>query len=80
MAVFWLSASAAWANGVVGMKYAANPDNWIFTSKSSICKLAEGTQNPVKTIVKKCVTVSAGHFAKANVSIVSIFHIYLIVL
>jgi len=70
VAVFWLSASAAWANGVVGMKYAADPDNWIFTSKSSICYLASATGKPVKTIVTKCVKVSAGHFAKANVSII----------
>ena len=74
MAVFWLSASAAWANGVIGMKYEANPDNWIFSSGSSVCDLAD-TKKPVKTFVKRCVTVSAGHFAKANVSIVSIYHI-----
>jgi len=69
VAVFWLSASAAWANGVVGMKYEANPDNWIFSSPTSVCHLAD-TKKPVKTFVKRCVTVSAGHFAKANVSII----------
>ena len=79
MAVFWLSASAAWANGVIGMKYAANPENWIFTSSSSICKKAD--KKPISTAVNNCVAVSAGHFAKANVSIVSIYAIlYLYVL
>ena len=73
MAVFWLSASAAWANGVIGMKYAANPENWIFTSSSSICKKAD--KKPISTAVNNCVAVSAGHFAKANVSIVSIYPI-----
>jgi len=68
VAVFWLSASAAWANGVIGMKYAANPENWIFTSTSSICKKAD--KKPISTAVNNCVAVSAGHFAKANVSII----------
>ena len=38
MAVFWLSASAAWANGVINMKHQADPNNWIFNVSTSICK------------------------------------------
>lgn len=70
VAVFWLSASAAWANGVINMKYAANPDDWLFTSKSSICYLTP-KNTYASTAVKKCEVVFRGAFQKANVSIVS---------
>lgn len=70
VAVFWLSASAAWANGVIGMKYASNPQNWIFSSSSSICyKNTNGSY--AITAVKNCLTKFQGSFTEANVSIVS---------
>jgi len=69
VAVFWLSASAAWANGVINMKFASNPDNWLFKSKSSICYLNENNTYAL-TAIKQCEVVTRGVFAKANVSII----------
>ena len=75
LAIFWLAASAAWANGVINMKYAANPDNWIFDSSDSICQLNNG--NYINTNVDKCNVVERGSFQKANISIVSTLIFYL---
>eukprot|EP00093_Oithona_nana_P009621 09621.XXX_359920_361432_1 [CDS] Oithona nana genome sequencing. len=68
LAIFWLAASAAWANGVINMKYAANPDNWIFDSSDSICQRDNG--NYINTNVDKCNVVERGSFQKANISII----------
>merc|ERR1711976_821726 len=68
LAIFWLAASAAWANGVINMKYAADPSNWIFGSETSICQLNNGKY--VNTSVQKCDVIFAGAFNKANVSII----------
>ena len=70
MAVFWLAASAAWANGVIGMKYAANPETWIFGSVNSICQQTDH-KTYVNTVVNSCKVNFHGTFAEANVSIVS---------
>jgi hypothetical protein len=73
MAVFWLSASAAWANGVINMKYAADPDSWLFKDASSMCE--QTTQDTyVNTEVKSCTVDFTGNFNKANISIVSSAH------
>ena len=32
LAMFWLAASAAWANGLTGLKFACNPENWLYRS------------------------------------------------
>ena len=69
LAVFWLAASAAWANGVINMKYAANPDNWIFDSHKSICE--RNNENYINTDVDGCTVIERGSFQKANISIVS---------
>jgi hypothetical protein len=71
VAVFWLSASAAWANGVINLKYAANPDHWLYDSKDSIC--VKDGDHYVQTAITACKMVSSGTFKKANVSIVSFF-------
>merc|ERR1712029_423125 len=67
LAVFWLAASAAWANGVINMKYAANPDNWIFGS-GSICEM--NNENYINTDVDSCSVIERGSFQKANISII----------
>jgi len=67
LAVFWLAASAAWANGVINMKYAANPDNWIFGS-GSICE--RNNENYINTDVDSCSVIERGSFQKANISII----------
>lgn len=68
VAVFWLSASAAWANGVIGLKYASNPTNWIYGMKNSICEKKDG--HYVHVAVKECLTTFTGSFTGANVSII----------
>ena len=73
MAVFWLAASSAWANGVVNMKSVADPTSWIYKAGDlapSICEKASNG-NFKNTVVKDCVAKFTGNFAKANVSIVS---------
>lgn len=72
VAVFWLSASSAWANGVINMKWIANPQNWIYGSgviSQSICEKNPNGQF-VSTLVKNCEATFMGNFAKANVSII----------
>ena len=69
VAIFWLSASAAWANGVINMKYAANPNNWLFEEGDSICERQDG--NFVVTSVTGCDIKYTGNYKKANISIVS---------
>jgi len=72
VAVFWLAASSAWANGVVNMKYVADPTSWIYKHGDmapSICEKAANGQFK-NTVVKECVAKFTGNFAKANVSII----------
>jgi len=69
LAVFWLSASAAWANGVINMKFASDPNNWLFDEEDSICYRAS-TGKPVSTLVTDCTVKFFGNFKKANVSII----------
>jgi len=70
VAIFWLSASSAWANGVINMKYAADPNTWLFKdTHDSMCALSpENTY--INTAVKKCDVIFSGNFKKANVSII----------
>jgi len=69
VAIFWLSASAAWANGVINMKYAANPNDWLFNDDESICKKnSNGTFQ--YTDVTDCSVEFEGNYKKANVSII----------
>ncbi|KAK2721126.1 synaptophysin-like isoform X1 [Artemia franciscana] len=55
LAVFWLSGSSAWANGLQGLKYTSNPDNWL--PKVPYCKENE------------CATVFHGNFASLDISV-----------
>ena len=56
------------------MKYAANPDNWIFGS-GSICE--RNNENYINTDVDGCTVIERGSFQKANISIVSTLIFYL---
>jgi len=68
VAVFWLSASAAWANGVITMKSAVDPDIFLFGDTSSICHRESGAFTT--TAVKNCTVTDYSNFKKANVSII----------
>ena len=73
MAVFWLSASAAWANGVIGMKNAVpegDDSNWLFTSKDSVC--GKNGASYINGGIKDCTVGSVGSYGGANASVVSI--------
>lgn len=68
IAVFWLSASAAWANGLVGMKSVFSGE-WIFSS-GKLCETTKGKL--INTAVRKCDIAFTGSYGGANVSVVSI--------
>lgn len=68
IAVFWLSASAAWANGLSGMKNVLSGD-WVFAA-DSICQKAKATGTFTNTSVKSCELKFAGSFGGANVSVI----------
>ena len=70
IAVFWLSASAAWANGVITMKIVADPSNWLYTTQRSICQ-KNSNQRFVSSKVADCLVVYTGKFGGANGSVVS---------
>lgn len=36
LAMFWLAGAAAWANGLTGLRWAVNTENWL--DHSSICR------------------------------------------
>ena len=70
IAVFWLSASAAWANGLTGLKNISEAD-WIFKTKTHPCyKTHAGTY--IFNYIKSCEIVpSLAHsYAGANISVV----------
>ena len=70
--MFWLSASAAWANGVITLKTVADPETWIYASSRSICeKNASGGFKD--KFVKDCIVKFTGKFGGANGSVVSNF-------
>ena len=75
MAVFWLSASAAWANGVIGLKNATD-ESWIYTSALSPCQKIEGKY--VDTRISECSQSDEqkGTYGGANASIVSYIKCY----
>lgn len=62
VAVFWLSASAAWANGLSGMKSIIG-GQWIFADENSVCH-----ETP-----QVCTIVPGAGFAGANISVVRNF-------
>lgn len=66
VAVCWLSASAAWANGVIGLKSAAE-ESWLTTSKFSPCETNDGAF--VNTNISACDTNLTGSYGGANASI-----------
>jgi len=68
VSVFWLSASAAWANGVVTLKWIADPANWIFLSDQSICQKKGAAYLNVG--VKSCEPTFVGTFGGANASVI----------
>ena len=80
LAMFWLAGSAAWANGLTGLKFACNPDNWLYrwgrtssdlsnslsrSDYGGVC--AKASNNVLKfSKIDSCNTLSAGSFAGAN--------------
>ena len=76
VAVFWLSASAAWADGVITMKLVADPASWIFGKNELHQSICAKSKDDVyaNTAVKVCNVVFAGKFTGANVSIVSLLN------
>ena len=36
VAIFWLAASASWANGIINIQYTAEPKNWIFRNTDKV--------------------------------------------
>ena len=59
VAVFWLAASAAWANGVINMKYTSDPTNWIYRNTKmvsilfQVLKLFSYTSDPTNCFFLK---------------------------
>jgi len=69
IAVFWLSASAAWANGVIGLKSATDDSSWIHSSNLSTCqKINDKYVHPG---IKECGREEdqTGSFGGANASV-----------
>ena len=70
--MFWLSASAAWANGVIGLKSATDDSTWIHGSQFSPCQ-----KNPnggyINSKIQECDREEdqTGSFGGANASVVS---------
>ena len=71
--MFWLSASAAWANGVIGLKSATDDSSWIHDSKLSTCQKQPNGEY-VNQNIKECDREEdqTGSFGGANASVVSI--------
>jgi hypothetical protein len=46
VAVFWLSASAAWANGILNLKQTADPAYWIFRNTQLV--IGQNLSKPLK--------------------------------
>lgn len=68
VAVFWLSASAAWANGVISLKTAADSNDWLTTTETNACwQKSPGQFNNTKIV--SCTSTSAGSWGGANASI-----------
>lgn len=68
VAVFWLSASAAWANGLSAMKSVMAGD-WIYTAPGSICE-KNTNGGYIFTEVKSCALHFTDRYAGANISVV----------
>lgn len=72
VAIFWLAASASWANAVINMKYTADPTHWIFRNtdkENSICS-KQADDKYVYTAVRNCESTFGGKFTEANVSVI----------
>eukprot|EP00096_Caligus_rogercresseyi_P007157 TRINITY_DN247_c0_g1_i2.p1 TRINITY_DN247_c0_g1~~TRINITY_DN247_c0_g1_i2.p1 ORF type:complete len:236 (+),score=35.55 TRINITY_DN247_c0_g1_i2:151-858(+) len=66
VSVFWLSASAAWTNGLISLKWIASCD-WISTTNGHPCKLS--SQNTLILVdVRTCDVTDTGHFVGANIA------------
>jgi len=69
LAMFWLASSAAWANGLTGLKFACNPENWLYRSEyGGVCAKASNDDQKFP-VVDSCNTISAGSFAGANCAV-----------
>jgi len=68
VAVFWLSASAAWANGVIGLKNATD-ESWIYTSPMSPCQKTGDIYVDSKVTECSQTDEQKGSYGGANASI-----------
>jgi hypothetical protein len=66
VAVFWLSASAAWANGVLGLKSAA-AETWLTESNFSPCKKSDDYVLQIQECSQRA--HQKGSFGGANASV-----------
>ena len=78
VAVFWLSASAAWANGVLGLKGAAD-ETWLTSSSKSPCQ--KDSTGYIMTDITECSQEDdqKGSFGGANASVVSLITYVLLI-
>ncbi|XP_059091694.1 synaptophysin-like protein 2 isoform X3 [Tigriopus californicus] len=71
IAVFWLSASAAWANGLSGMKHVYGGD-WLHAANK--CPFPPGggpaEASSVEYAFTACQVLDSGHYGLANVSVI----------
>ena len=73
LAMFCLAGSAAWANGLTGLKLVSNPDNWIWNSRYQFAAICYRTEHDPPTYsytkIGQCEATDRGHFGGANVSV-----------
>jgi len=66
LGMFWLAGAAAWANGLTGLKFACDAENWLSRSGyGGVCTKATN-QDLVVDRVASCNSISTGSFAGAN--------------
>jgi len=73
LAMFWLAGSAAWANGLSGLKQVSDTDNWMWSSHYEYAAICYRTNHSPPTYlypkIGECMATSRGHFGGANVSV-----------
>jgi len=68
VSMFWLAGSAAWANGLTGLRWSVDSNNWLH--KTSICRLTNSDiPHYVDTKIDKCDSTS-GEYVGATCAVV----------
>lgn len=70
--VFWLAASASWANGVITLKSICDPGqtSWLYTADYSICNKVRMRGHTSGTGAFDCIVTYAGRFGGANAAVI----------